>query len=126
MTRDHGGAKQLAVKERNLVRPGLVIGSRTETLQPGGHFRDRSRHRKIRGIGQNADASVQGQRTSRPAPPAMSPKPLMGILKIWVRGIEERDQDVYVQEGDTQSAAHSESRNAFTSFRWGCRAPSLG
>src|SRR5207248_667438 len=74
----------------------------------------------VRGARQYANKTVLGNRAGRPAVTAMSRKPVVGDLVMDVIGIEERDEQIHVEE---RHAAHTSSRSSFTRFIVGRAAP---
>ena len=93
-----------------------------KTSQAAGHFGGSCCHSGIRRITQDADKAIHRYRTCRPSALSIPSEPAVRVFVIAMRGIEERYQDIYVQQRDTQAS----SRNSFTMRRLDVEARALG
>jgi hypothetical protein len=100
----------------------MVVTRRTSFSQPACDLAGSRLHGRICGIAQDANTSVDGQRTRRPTVLSVSTEPDVGILVIHMGWIEERRQDVHVQQENTQAS----SRNLLMVLRLGLGACGFG
>jgi hypothetical protein len=82
------------------VRPEEMLTIRAESSQTRGRILYRRAPAGIGRIGQNADQRVLREWTGRPSAAAIVSEPCMRRLVMQVRGIEQRNQDVYVEQSD--------------------------
>ena len=73
---------------------------RAEGSQTRGRILHRRAPARIGRIGQYADQPILGERTSRPSAAAIAAEPGVRRLVMQVGGIEQRNQDVYVEQSD--------------------------
>ena len=100
---------ELPVSSRQTEQPGIADGDvvRPEHMTAAGRERSQSPRDPLRtfgdrlicGILQDANYAVLGERTRRPAGGAMFREPLVGGVVMDVVRIEERDDDVHVEQG---------------------------
>src|ERR1035441_1152997 len=101
------------------MQPFVVIG---QVAHPYFRFRPNQRCPRRCMLAHHADAAIRGDRAGRPPVLSIPAEPAMRVLVVEVGGIEQRHQDIYVQQRDT----HAMSRNWFTIRILGFEAPAFG
>ena len=96
------------------VRPEKMLTTRAEGLQTRGCILRRRAPARIGRIGQYADQPVLCERTSRPSAAAIASEPGVRRLVMQVGGIEQRNQDIYVEQGDHAPPLQGSSRSRLT------------
>lgn len=119
---DHRDPEQDVVRERNGVRPEMVVRSAAKTSQTGGHFRGGGVHGGVRGVAQDANTAINGDWACRPSVLSIPAKPTVRGFMVDMGRIEESHQDIHVKKGDT----HASSRSLFTIRKSGLGAPAFG
>ncbi len=98
-----GGANQILVAQRHGVRPKRVITTFQKVVESPDRIAYCGPPAGIGGIREYPHRAVLGEGTRCPPAFAVLAEPLVGSLMVGVNGIEERHQDVHVQEGGQQS-----------------------
>src|ERR1017187_4951329 len=100
----------------------MMVRGGAKTAQAAGYFSGRCFHGgRSRGT-QNADASIDGDGACSPSVLSIPAEPAVRVVVMEVGGVEQRHQDIHVQQPDT----HAPSRNWFTIRRSGLDAPAFG
>ena len=97
MTLNVGPAEPSGISHAHRIRPKKMQPIRTESSHARGSVLDGRPAARIGRIGQDTDQCVLGERTSRPSEAAVASEPRVSRLVMQMRGIEQRDQDVYVK-----------------------------
>ena len=105
--------KQAFIKQRYGFFPKLVVRSCAKNAEARRHFGGSRVYRRVGRAAQNPNAAVDRHGACGPAAFSVSAEPPVGILVVGVRGIEQCDQDVDIQ----QRRRHSSSRNRLTSAK---------
>jgi hypothetical protein len=111
-------AEQSSIAERHGVLPKHVVRTRAELCQPCNQVWRTADRCAVRRAGQDADESVLGNRTGRPAVRLMIREPVVCDFVVNVIWIEKGDQNVEVEQRRGRSC-QGVSRSSLTSFMVG-------
>lgn len=120
MTAYEGRLENLVISKRDGGRPERVVIACAEPPQSFYQFRRPSRGGTVGRTRDYSNESIFRDRTRRPAIGAVIGKPVVGELVMNVIGIEERDEQIDVEQRD---AAHVSSRSSLTNRIVGRGAP---
>jgi hypothetical protein len=93
-------AKSSGIAYGHRVRPENMSAVRAEGSQARGRILDRRAPAGIGRVGKYAHQRIFSERTRRPSAPAIAPEPGVGRPVMQVLGIEQRHQNVYVEQSD--------------------------
>lgn len=119
---DHRWAKQRLIEQRYRVWPEMMIRGSERPLHASGYFCGSCVQARIAGTAQDANRAVDRDRAGRPSVFAIQTEPAVSVIVVDVGRIEQRDQYVHIEEGNT----HSSSRSRFTNSMSALGAPGFG
>ena len=114
---DHRRPEQRLVRDRHGISPEMVIGL-AKKAQAVNQFAGRRARGWVCRIAQHPDTAVKRYGARCPPVSSIPSEPAVRLFVVLMPGVEERHEDVHIQERDAQDA----SRNSLTSRKLALRA----